>query len=66
MANSLESMRAQLSTLHKQADKQEKLMNVYVHDYWPDRYPRAVAEYNDLQDKIDSLIKKIKFFPSSC
>jgi hypothetical protein len=49
----------QLKKAQLEETQAEARMNAVEDDYWPDRYPAALAEYNAAVLKVENLMTKI-------
>ena len=53
------SLTEQLKKALLQEAQAEVRMNIAEDDYWPDRYPTALAKYNAAVLKVENLMTKI-------
>ena len=53
------SLTEQLKKALLQEAQAEVRMNIAKDDYWPDRYPAALAEYNAAVVKVENLMTEI-------
>ena len=55
----IEQLREQLKKAQLEETQAEARMNAAEDDYWPDRYPAALAEYNRVVSEVEGLMDKI-------
>lgn len=55
----IEQLREQLTEAQLEETQAEVRMNAAEDDYWPDRYPAALAEYNAAVLKVENLMTEI-------
>ena len=53
------SLTEQLKKAQLEETQAEVRMNIAEDDYWPDRYPAALAEYNAAVAKVENLMTEI-------